>query len=232
MSDDKPVVPRHLGIILDGNRRWAKQKGVPIIEGHRQGFLNAKKLGLALFDSGVQYVSAYVFSTENWKRAQNEVDDLMGLFLWVATHELKELHKDNIRIRMLGHRERLNKKLLKAILHAEELTKDNTRGTLLLCLDYGGHQEIADAVKELVQAGTKAADVTAELIAEHLYAPDVPPCDLIIRTSGEQRISNYMLWRAAYSELMFTDTLWPDFGEEELRGMLDEYANRQRRFGK
>jgi len=231
MSEESLAVPRHLGIILDGNRRWAKEHNLPIIEGHRQGFLNAKKLGLSLFDLGIEYVSAYVFSTENWKRSKDEVRDLMKLFLWVAKHEIKELHADNIRVRMLGSRERLSKALLKAIDDAEELTRHNTRGTLLLCVDYGGHQEIVDAVKQLVSRGVKAADVTPELIAENLYEPDVPPVDLVIRTSGEQRLSNFMLWRAAYSELLFTKTYWPALSEEEMREMIDEYGRRQRRFG-
>ena len=231
MDNENSVVPRHLGIILDGNRRWAKQQGIPIMEGHRQGFLNAKKLGLALFDQGVEYVSAYVFSTENWKRAQEEVRDLMKLFLWIATHEVKDLHKKGIRIRILGRRDHIDKRLLRALEKAEELTQGNTHGTLMLCLDYGGQQEIVDAVKQIAEANISADDITPEVIAEHLYAPDVPPVDLIIRTSGEQRLSNFMLWRAAYSELMFTDTFWPALSEEELRAMLDEYGRRQRRFG-
>lgn len=224
-------MPRHLGIILDGNRRWAKAHDLPVIEGHRQGFVTAKQLGLALFDQGIEYVSAYVFSSENWKRSKDEVSQLMKLFLWVAKHEIKELHKDNIRLRIIGSKLRLGKALLKALHEAEELTKDNSRGTLLLCLDYGGQQEIVEAVKAIAAQGVAPEEITAELISQHLYAPDVPPCDLIIRTSGEQRLSNFMLWRAAYSELMFTETLWPDMTEAELRSMLDEYARRQRRFG-
>jgi undecaprenyl diphosphate synthase len=230
-SVSKSVVPRHLGLILDGNRRWARENGVPIAEGHRQGFLNTKKLGRSLFDQGIEYVSAYVFSTENWQRSADEVKQLMKLFMWVAKHEAKELHKDGIRLRVIGSRLRLGKSLVKALHEAEELTKDNTRGTLLLCLDYGGQQEVVDAIKELAANGVNPADITSELISEHLYAPDVPPVDLIIRTSGEQRLSNFMLWRAAYSELMFTKSYWPDFSETELRGMLTEYSTRKRRFG-
>lgn len=231
MNDEASAVPRHLGIILDGNRRWARANNVPLIEGHRQGFLNAKKLGLSLFDQGIEYVSAYTFSTENWSRPRDEVRDLMKLFLWIAKHEVKELHENGIRVRMLGSRLRLGKALLKAIHEAEELTRDNTRGTLLLCMDYGGQQEIVDAVKALAASGVKPEDITQEMISEQLYAPDVPPVDLIIRTSGEQRLSNFMLWRAAYSELMFTDTYWPALSEEELRGMLADYGKRKRRFG-
>lgn len=226
------AVPRHLGLILDGNRRWAKERGLPVVEGHRQGFLNAKKLGLSLFDQGIEYVSAYVFSTENWQRSKDEVKDLMKLFLWIARHEVRELDRDGIRLRVIGNKLRLGKSLVKALHEAEELTRDNTRGTLLLCLDYGGQQEIVEAVKSVALSGVDPTEITADLIAEHLYAPDVPPLDLIIRTSGEQRISNFMLWRAAYSELMFTDTYWPALTEEELRGMIDEYGRRQRRFGK
>jgi undecaprenyl diphosphate synthase len=224
-------VPRHLGLILDGNRRWAKEHGVPTAEGHRQGFLNAKTLGRSLFDSGVEYVSAYVFSTENWNRSKDEVKQLMKLFLWIAKHEAKELNKDGIRLRIIGSRLRLGKTLVKALHEAEVLTENNTRGTLLLCLDYGGQQEVVDAVKDIAASGVDLEEITAELISEHLYAPDVPPLDLVIRTSGEERLSNFMLWRTAYSELMFTDTYWPALSEAELKGMLDEYGRRQRRFG-
>lgn len=232
MSDEKPLVPKHLGVILDGNRRWAQNRGLPVIEGHRQGFLNVKKLLMALVDSGVEYVSIYVFSTENWQRSRAEVKELMKLFMWVATHEVNGLHEQGVRLRIVGKRDRLSRQLLKVVAKAEELTKDNTKGTLLICLDYGGQQEIADAVQQLVATGVKPEDVTPEQIAKHLYVPDVPAIDLVIRTSGEQRLSNFMLWRAAYSELLFTETLWPDLSEAELRSILEEYAKRQRRFGK
>jgi undecaprenyl diphosphate synthase len=176
-------------------------------------------------------VSAYVFSTENWSRSKEEVRYLMKLLLWVLKHEVENLSKHGIRIRALGMKVRLGKALVRAIHEAEEKTKHNTGGTLLLCLDYGGQQEVVDAMKQIVASGVQPSEITAELIGKHLYAPDTPPVDLIIRTSGEQRLSNFMLWEGAYSELMFTNTNWPDFSIEELHEMLGAYAQRQRRFG-
>lgn len=232
MSNTIPgVTPRHLGLILDGNRRWAKEHGLPSVEGHRQGYENLKTIADAAFDSGVEYVSAYVFSTENWNRSKDEVRYLMKLLRWILKHEVENFSKHGIRVRTLGMKVRLGKALVRAIREAEEATKDNTRGTLLLCLDYGGQQEVVDAMKQIVASGVSPDDISADLISQHLYAPDMPPVDLIIRTSGEQRLSNFMLWEGAYSELMFTKTNWPDFGTDELYVMLDEYARRHRRFG-
>lgn len=225
------VVPRHLGLILDGNRRWARTHGLPIAEGHRQGFENVKTITRFAFDSGVEYLSAFIFSTENWKRSKDEVEQLMRLFLWVARHEARQLHKEGIRLRVIGSRARLGKALVKAIHDAEVLTENNTRGTLLLCLDYGGQQEIVEAAKAIAEKGIPPEDITVETIEQHLYAPDVPPIDLLIRTSGEQRLSNFMLWQAAYSELMFSDQYWPDFRTEDLQEMFTAYESRQRRFG-
>ena len=156
---------------------------------------------------------------------------LMKLFLWIFKHELGNLKRHGVRVHVLGNKLRIGKALLKAIHKAEQETKDNARGTLLFCLDYGGQQEIVDAMKQLAAEGVRTADITAERVSERLQANGVPPVDLIIRTSGEQRLSNFMLWNAAYSELMFTPTKWPDFSVEELNGMLDTYAQRHRRFG-
>lgn len=225
------VVPKHLGIILDGNRRWAKQHGLPTAEGHRRGYENLRTIVRAAFNTGVQYISAYVFSSENWKRERSEVRDLMKLFLWVLKHELRELHKEGVRLRFVGSKLRLGKALAKAVHEAEELTKDNTRGTLLLCLDYGGQQEIVEATKRIVAAGVDPDAITPELLGQYLYAPDVPPLDLVIRTSGEQRLSNFMLWEAAYSELLFSKVPWPDFSERHLANAIAKYSNRHRRFG-
>lgn len=231
-QDNKTEVPRHLGLILDGNRRWAKEHDLPLMEGHRKGYENLKNISDAAFDSGVEYVSAYVFSTENWSRSKEEVRYLMKLLLWVVKHEVENLTKHGIRLRTVGMKVRLGKALVRAIHDAEEKTKSNTRGTLLLCLDYGGQQEIVDAMKQIVAEGVAPESITPELISKHLYQPDVPPVDLIIRTSGEQRLSNFMLWEGAYSELMFTKTYWPDFSPAELKQMLATYANRHRRYGK
>lgn len=228
--NENTEVPTHLGLILDGNRRWARERGIPTLEGHRKGYENLKTIGIAAIERGVKYVSAYVFSTENWNRTQEEIDYLMKLLLWVAKNEVKELHKRNIRLRLAGSRERLSEDILKAIDAAEEKTKDNTAGTLVLCLNYGGHQEIVDAVNTIV-AQKPDQPITTESFADYLYTPDVPPVDLLIRTSGEQRLSNFMLWRAAYSELLFVDKHWPDFSEDDLDAALAEYARRNRRFG-
>lgn len=232
MNDKSEVVPTHLGLILDGNRRWAKEHNKLIAEGHRQGYLALKKICKSAIKHGVRYVSAYVFSTENWQRDKQEVRDLMKLFAWVFKHEVKELDKEGIRLRVVGSKLRMGHALARAVHEAEELTKDNTRGTLLLCLDYGGQQEIVEATKKIVQSGIDPEEITPELIAHHLYAPDVPPVDLIIRTSGEQRLSNFMLWNAAYSELAFNQKYWPDFDEADLRQEIDNYSSRHRRFGK
>lgn len=232
MTEDKPVLPQHLGLILDGNRRWAAEHGLSIAEGHRRGYLNMRTIVGAAMRRGVRYLSAYVFSSENWKRDEQEVRDLMKLLTWVLKHEVKQLHKEGVRLRIVGSRVRLGAAMVRAILHAEEMTKDNTRGTLLLCLDYGGQQEIVEAVKRIAASGIDPEDVTPELITHHLYAPDVPAPDLIIRTSGEQRLSNFMLWGSAYSELAFPKVHWPDFTEKHLDEVLADYANRHRRFGK
>jgi undecaprenyl diphosphate synthase len=173
-----------------------------------------------------------VFSTENWTRSREEVGYLMKLIKWVIIHELDNMRKHGIRLQTMGSKFRLGKALVRAIHDAEEKTKDGTKGTLLLCLDYGGQQEIVDAMKRIVEDGTPADQITPELISKHMYAPGVPPVDLIIRTSGEQRLSNFMLWEGAYSELMFTKTYWPDFDTAELQRMLAKYSRIQRRYGK
>jgi undecaprenyl diphosphate synthase len=221
-------LPVHLGLILDGNRRWAREQGLPQLEGHRRGYENLKTIGKAAIKGGIKYVTAYVFSTENWKRSQDEVGYLMDLLYYVATKEVDDMNREGIRVRFLGSATKLSQKVLQAIRRAEEQTQHNTNGTLALCLDYGGQQEIVDAANAAIQAGQP---VTATTISQHLYVPDIPPVDLIIRTSGEQRLSNFMLWRAAYSELMFIDKYWPAFTVGDLDGCLAEYAERQRRFG-
>lgn len=224
-------VPRHLGIILDGNRRWARAQGLPKLEGHRRGYENLKTIGEAARARGIEFLSAYCFSTENWNRSEEEVEYLMGLLYWVATHEVTEMHRKNIRVRFLGSRERLSSRILKAIDSAETLTADNSGGTLALCINYGGQVEIAAAVKQLMADGADADDITPAAIENQLYAPDIPPLDLIIRTSGEQRLSNFMLWRAAYAELYFTKKHWPEFAAADLDMALFDYATRTRRFG-
>jgi undecaprenyl diphosphate synthase len=224
-------VPRHIGYIVDGNRRWAKKHGIPAYEGHLAGYNTIVEVVMATFDAGVEVVSAYTFSTENWKRSEQEVSKLMGLVLRLLTSDLHILQDNNIRLRVLGSKDRLSKSILKAIGEAEEKTKDNTRGTLAVCFNYGGQLEIADACKKIIQEGVAAEDVTPELLSEHMYAPDLPPLDMIVRTSGENRTSNFMLWRSAYSEFFFLEKLWPDMTKEDVTAILEEYSRRGRRFG-
>ena len=233
MSNNTEItMPRHLGLIIDGNRRWAREHNLPIYEGHKAGYRNMEAILDAAMDRGVEYVSVYAFSTENWGRSADEVRQLMKLFLWIFRHELENLKRHGVRLHVLGNKMRLGKALLKAIHNAEQETKNYKKGTLLFCLDYGGQQEIVDTMKRLVAEGVDPKDITAEQISSRLQEDGIPPVDLIIRTSGEQRLSNFMLWQAAYSEFMFTPTKWPDFSVEELDEMLNTYANRHRRFGK
>lgn len=225
-------LPQHIGFILDGHRRWAKEQGLPSLEGHRQGYKNFKDIGLAALERGVKYVSAYVWSKENFKRSEEEVTYIMKLLIWVAKNELQDIHSRNVRICFLGNYDGLKSDVIQAIEHAHAVTKDNTGGTLALCLNYGGHQEIVDAAKVLLRNGVDPDSLTVESFATHLYEPEIPPVDLIIRSSGEQRISGFMLWRAAYSELYFFKKNWPDFTRTDFDDALADYASRQRRYGK
>ncbi len=228
MSD---LTPRHIGFIVDGNRRWAKKHGLPAYEGHLAGYNAIHEVTKATFDAGVEYVSAYIFSTENWKRSEDEVSKLMGLVLRLLTSDLHIFNDNNIKLKVLGSLDRVDKKILKAITEAEAQTADNTGGTLAVCFNYGGQIEIADAVKKIVQSGVKSDEITPELIEENLYQPDIPALDLIVRSSGEHRLSNFMLWRSAYAELLFLDKLWPDMTKEDVTDILKEYSTRARRFG-
>lgn len=226
------AVPRHVGLILDGNRRWATSKGLPVIEGHRHGVDTFKKIVRRAFESGVEVLSAYIFSTENWSRTKEEVSFLMGLVIKVVERDLRQLHDDGIKILILGSRENLDKKVLTAIQKTEELTANNTKGLLCVCFNYGGHQEIIDATKRLISDGVKPEDITKTSLDERMYGgSQVPPIDLLIRTSGEQRTSGFMLWRSDYAELYFEDCMWPDFTPEKFDRALAEFNRRQRRFG-
>jgi len=224
-------VPHHIGIILDGNRRWAADKNIPKLEGHRAGYETLKTVATYAFKKGASFISAFVFSTENWGRSQQEVDYLMKLLLWVAKNEVESFNKQNIRVRFLGEEEKLSPNVLKAMRNAEEKTKNNTAGTLLLCLNYGGKQEIASAATRFLRANPTVDSITVDDISNNIYEPSVPDIDLIIRTSGEQRLSNFMLWRAAYSELYFTEAHWPAFTEAMFDEAIEAYSIRQRRFG-
>jgi undecaprenyl diphosphate synthase len=222
------IKPTHVGIILDGNRRWARDNNLPILEGHRAGAQNIKVIGDLLVSKGIKFFSAYTFSTENWSRSKDEVKYLMTLILKFLKKDVEHLHQKNIKIRWLGEEYNLSSKMIKALKEAEELTKNNNKGTLNLCFNYGGQQEIVDSCNKLIFNGKQ---ITKNAISKALYCPEAPPVDLVIRTSGERRLSNFMLWRVAYSELYFTDVMWPDFNEKELDKALDDYSLRQRRFG-
>lgn len=223
--------PNHLGLIMDGNRRWAAEKGLRPFEGHRRGYLRLKRIALAAFDRNVNYVSAFVFSTENWNRSKEEVAYLMDLFYWVLTSELNKFHKRDIKVVFVGTQKGLSQKILDAIKAGEEKTANNKGGTLALCLNYGGQQELSDTLASIIRQGITADQITPELINKNLYDPSLPPLDLIIRTSGEQRLSGFMLWSAAYAELKFVLKNWPAFTVADLEEALLDYSRRHRRFG-
>ena len=225
-------IPRHLGIIVDGNRRWAKRHGIPVYEGHLAGRNTLLEIMPSFFDHGVEFVTLYLFSTENWSRTRDEVRRLINVIMRVISEDLHIFHELDIRLRVLGAPDaRLSKKIMATIKNAEEVTLDHKRGTIAVCFNYGGQQEIADAVKKIVNDGVKPEDITVELISQNLYAPDIPSIDMVVRTSGEQRLSNFMLWRAAYSELMFIKKSWPDMTKDDVTDILNEYNKRHRRFG-
>lgn len=224
-------LPTHLAFILDGNRRWAKARGKPSLIGHKVGYENFKEIIKAAQARGIRYVSAYIFSQENWKRSKQEVNYLMKLTLNMFKRDVEELHARNIRIIQLGESDRLDPKIVKAIERAEAKTADNNGLTVGLCYNYGGQQEIVEAVRSIVSSKIDPNDISIDTITQNIYHPELPPIDLVIRTSGEQRISNFMLWRIAYAELYFTEVYWPDFTEADLDKALDEYIRRHRRFG-
>lgn len=231
MSKLEIIVPKHVGYIVDGNRRWAKKHGLPTYEGHLAGYNALKDIAFASLDAGIQYMSIYVFSTDNWKRGQEEVKGIMSLIFKLFTSDAKVFTEQNVRLKVLGSREGLDKKILKAMDKLETDTKKNKAGTLAICLNYGGQKEVVDAVKKIVRAGTKAKDIDEDLITANLYGADLPPVDVIVRTSGEKRLSNFMLWRSAYSELIFLDKLWPEMTKDDVTAIIEEYSRRHRRFG-
>ena len=222
-------VPYHLGIIIDGNRRWAREKGLPALEGHRKGLAKVKELIKWSKERGVKILTLFVFSTENWKRTKREVNFLMKLVKSAIADNLKELHKEGIKVRIIGQKERLPGFLQKTIVQAEELTKNNKGMVLNFALSYGGRAEIAQAIKKIIKEKILPEKITEDVISQNLWTSDL---DLIIRTGKEQRISNFLIWQAAYSELYFCKKYWPAFTEKDLDEALADYAQRQRRFGK
>lgn len=227
MSD----LPVHVGIIPDGNRRWAKASGLPTLEGHRKGLAVARDVALHAFDRGVKNLTVYAFSNENWNRAEEEVGYLMNLFHRFVTTQTKTLHQKGVRVLFLGRRDGLPQNLIQAMEESEAKTANNKVGTLSICLNYGGKTELVDAVRAIIRSGVKPEEVTSDLIAKHLYAPEVPPVDMIIRTSGEQRTSGFMLWRSDYAEFYWSAKFWPDFAPADLDEALAEFKRRQRRWG-
>ena len=231
MKKTDTELPNHIGIILDGNRRWAKQHGFTTLEGHRRGAEVFRRVSLSAFDSGIKYLSAYIFSTENWQRSEEETSYLMKLIIKAVEKYLEDFDGRGIRIKILGSKEKLSKTVLEAISRTESKTKTNSKGTLAICLNYGGQQEILDATKQIVNSKIEAEAVTKEVFEQNLYSPEIPPIDLLIRTSGEQRISGFMLWRVAYAELLFEEKFWPDYTVEDLSRAIEVFNIRQRRFG-
>ncbi len=220
---------RHLGIIADGNRRWAKENGLPKSEGHRIGFSRIEDLVLAASDCGIDYITFYVFSTENWGREEAEVNYLMALIEKMFLSLAKKMVKQNIRMLVLGTKTRLSPKLVSLVEKAEKMTAECTGTTACFCFNYGGEQEIADAA---TIAQSVEGEITPETIRKHLYHPEVPNVDMVVRTSGEERISGFMLWRSAYAEFYFIDKFFPEMGASDIKDILKEYEKRNRRFGK
>ncbi len=225
-------MPRHIGIIMDGNGRWAKARGLPRSEGHRQGTENLRRVIKACVEFGVPILTIYAFSTENWRRPPLEVRLLLTILETVIDRELKELHENGVRIRHIGQTDRLSPALRKKIQDACDYTKDNQRLILNVAFNYGGRDEIIQAVREVVRAGIPADSITEEVLNQHMYTSGLPDPDLIIRTSGEVRGSNFLIWQAAYAEYYFTPICWPDFDREQLLEAIWEYSRRTRRFGK
>jgi undecaprenyl diphosphate synthase len=229
-------VPRHIGIIMDGNGRWAKKRGLPRTAGHRAGIDAVRRVVRACGELGVQYLTIYTFSTENWGRPKFEVAMLMDLLVEVTRREIEELNKNNVRLRAIGDLEKLPKKTKKVLLDGIEQLSANTGLTLNLAINYGGRAEIVHAAKQFAAAAVEDPSLIGKIdernFNKYLYTADTPDPELIIRTSGEFRISNFLLWQAAYSELYISDTLWPDFDKESLVAAIEDYNKRDRRFGK
>jgi undecaprenyl diphosphate synthase len=228
-------VPRHVAIIMDGNGRWAQARGLPRSAGHRQGVEAVRRTVRAAIELGVQYLTLFSFSSENWARPASEIDDLMGLMKRFVRGDLAELHQNNVRVRMIGEREGVDAEILDLVDEAETLTSGNTRLDLVIAFNYGSRAEIAKAARQLAQRAVdgklRPQDITADVLSGALDTHDLPDPDLLIRTSGELRLSNFLLWQSAYTEFVFIEACWPDFGREQLQEAIDEFSRRDRRFG-
>ncbi len=225
-------VPTHIAIIMDGNGRWALSRGLPRMAGHRAGTENLRRVIEACIEFGISYLTIYAFSTENWGRPEEEVQGLLNILEDVIDRELQELHDQGVQLHHIGRLDRLNPILREKVLHAIDFTKANTRLVLNVAFNYGGRDEIVCAIQRIIEDGVKAEDVTDELVSQYLFTAGVPDPDLIIRTSGELRGSNFLIWQGAYCEWYFTPTYWPDFDKEQLRLALEEFSRRERRYGR
>lgn len=227
---------QHVAIIMDGNGRWAKKRGMPRTYGHKKGAENVVKITRSMKESGIKFLTLYAFSTENWQRSKDEVDALMQLLNEYLDKELKEIMENNVRIRFIGERYMLSPTIQEKMLHLEKESAENTDLTLCIALSYGSRQEILAATQKIAQKVASGkmdvSQITQEAFSNELYTRDIPDPDILIRTSGEQRISNYLLWQLAYTELFFTDTLWPDFDKNELCDIIQNFNKRERRYGK
>jgi undecaprenyl diphosphate synthase len=230
-SNDEPAVASSVAIIMDGSGRWAAARGLPIAEGHREGARALRRAVEAAIDLGVTSLAVYAFSTENWARPPDEVESILELLDETIDRELPDLARQGVRTRFLGRRDRVPEALRAKMTALEAETAGNDRLLLWIAFDYGSRAELVEAARKLVEDGVRPEDVSEAAVAERLFAPELPDPDLVVRTSGELRLSNFLLWQSAYAELVFTDVLWPDFGEDDLRAALDEYARRGRRFG-
>jgi undecaprenyl diphosphate synthase len=231
-TDFHKTVPTHIAIIMDGNGRWALSRGLPRLAGHRAGTENLRRVIEACAEFGIKYLTIYAFSTENWGRPFEEVQGLLRILEDVIDRELQELHDQGVQLRHIGRLDGLKPALRKKVLEAIEFTKHNTRLILNVAFNYGGRDEIVCAIQRLIKDGVKAEEVTDALVSQYLFTAGVPDPDLIIRTSGELRGSNFLIWQGAYSEWYFTQTFWPDFGKDELSRALEEYRQRERRYGR
>ena len=231
ISELPDSIPVHIAIIMDGNGRWAKSKGLPRLAGHKAGTQNVRRIIKACVDFGVKYLTIYAFSTENWGRPDDEVSGLMNIFDEVFNRELRELHRQGAQLRHLGRLDQIKKSLRDKVIGGIEQTKNNDGLVLNVAFNYGGRDEIVRAVKQIVSNGIPVEDINEALISKYLYTHDSPDPDLVIRTSGEQRISNFLIWQTAYAEWIFPDTYWPDFGREQLLIAIQDFAKRERRFG-
>jgi len=231
LSASRPELPTHVAIIMDGNGRWALSRGLPRLAGHRAGTENLRRIITACVEFGIKYLTIYAFSTENWGRPREEVEGLMHILEDVIDRELAELNEEGVQLHHIGRLERLDPKLQEKVLAAIELTKNNDRLVLNVAFNYGGRDEIVHAIQRIIKDGVEAGQVTSELVSDYLYTAGVPDPDLIIRTSGELRVSNFLIWQGAYSEWYVTSVYWPDFDKDEFRKALDTYANRDRRYG-